>query len=80
MPKDIPVLGVDFSGAKADKNTWVTQGVFNDDTLILVEKSLEEMSVVHHGVTVAPGKRARLLYGFVGFDGETFWSDHWFSF
>jgi len=26
----IPILGVDFSGAKADKDTWVTQGVLAD--------------------------------------------------
>jgi len=27
------IIGVDFSGAKADKNTWVTQGVLSDGVL-----------------------------------------------
>ena len=27
------ILGVDFSGAKADKNTWVTQGTLHDGVL-----------------------------------------------
>ena len=35
MTGDIPILGVDFSGAKADKNTWVTQGVLHDGRLTL---------------------------------------------
>ena len=35
MTGDIPILGVDFSGAKADKNTWVTQGVLSDGILTL---------------------------------------------
>ncbi|MBC8281936.1 MAG: DUF429 domain-containing protein [Chloroflexi bacterium] len=35
MPDQIPVLGVDYSGAKADKNTWATQGILNDGVLTL---------------------------------------------
>ena len=35
MTAGIPILGVDFSGAKADKNTWVTQGVFEDGVLTI---------------------------------------------
>ena len=35
MTGDIPILGVDFSGAKSDKNTWVTQGVLNGGVLTL---------------------------------------------
>ena len=35
MTGGIPILGVDFSGAKADKNTWVTQGVLNGGVLTL---------------------------------------------
>lgn len=27
------VVGVDFSGAQSDKNTWITRGVLGDDTL-----------------------------------------------
>ncbi len=35
MASHIPVLGVDFSGARADKNTWVTQGVLDGGVLTL---------------------------------------------
>ena len=35
MTGDITVLGVDFSGAKADKNTWVTQGVLSGGALTI---------------------------------------------
>ena len=35
MTGEIPILGVDFSGAKADKNTWVTQGVLGDGVLTI---------------------------------------------
>ena len=35
MSGEIAILGVDFSGAKADKNTWVTKGVLSDGTLTL---------------------------------------------
>ena len=30
------VLGVDYSGAKSDKNTWVTQGTLNESVLTLI--------------------------------------------
>ena len=36
MTDETIILGVDFSGAKADKNTWVTQGVLEDEILALV--------------------------------------------
>ncbi|MDA1128895.1 MAG: DUF429 domain-containing protein [Chloroflexi bacterium] len=36
MSSSILVLGVDFSGAKADKDTWVTQG-FLDDGVLTIE-------------------------------------------
>lgn len=35
MTGDITILGVDFSGAKADKNTWVTQGVLSGGALTI---------------------------------------------
>ncbi len=35
MTGETTILGVDFSGAKADKNTWVTRGVLNDGALML---------------------------------------------
>ena len=35
MNGKITILGVDFSGAKPDKNTWVTQGVRGDGVLAL---------------------------------------------
>ena len=35
MTSEISILGVDFSGAKADKNTWVTQGVLRDGVLTI---------------------------------------------
>jgi hypothetical protein len=35
MTSDISIIGVDFSGAKDDKNTWVTQGVLSGGTLTL---------------------------------------------
>ena len=35
MTSDTPILGVDFSGAKADKNTWVTRGVLSGSALTL---------------------------------------------
>ena len=35
MTGEIPILGVDFSGAQADKNTWVTQGDLEDGVLTL---------------------------------------------
>ncbi len=33
MTGSVTILGVDFSGAKADKNTWVTQGTLIDGVL-----------------------------------------------
>ena len=36
MTGEITILGVDFSGAKADNNTWVTQGVLSGGVLSLV--------------------------------------------
>ena len=33
MTGEITILGVDFSGAKTDKNTWVTRGVLSDGVL-----------------------------------------------
>lgn len=35
MGVETPILGVDFSGAKHDKNTWVTQGKLENNTLVL---------------------------------------------
>ena len=35
MANPTTILGVDYSGAKADKNTWVTQGVWEDGVLTL---------------------------------------------
>lgn len=35
MTEESTVLGVDFSGAKADKNTWVAQGVLSGGVLTL---------------------------------------------
>ena len=35
MPDQIPVLGVDYSGAKADKNTWATLGLLSQGVLTL---------------------------------------------
>ncbi len=35
MSGETTILGVDYSGAKADKNTWVTQGVFSGGALTL---------------------------------------------
>ena len=35
MSGEITILGVDYSGAKADKNTWVTQGVLRGGVLTL---------------------------------------------
>ena len=35
MTDQIPVLGVDYSGAKADKNTWITRGIFTENILTL---------------------------------------------
>ena len=35
MTAGIPILGVDFSGAKHDKNTWLTRGVLEDGVLVL---------------------------------------------
>lgn len=35
MTSEITILGVDFSGAKADRNTWVTQGVLSGGILTL---------------------------------------------
>ncbi len=35
MSDEIAILGVDFSGAKADKNTWVSRGVLSGGVLTL---------------------------------------------
>ena len=35
MTGDLTILGVDFSGAKADKNTWVTRGVLSGGALTI---------------------------------------------
>lgn len=35
MTDQIPILGVDYSGAKADKNTWATLGILTGDVLTL---------------------------------------------
>ncbi|MCI0811565.1 MAG: hypothetical protein J4O10_08455, partial [Chloroflexi bacterium] len=35
MTEETTILGVDFSGAKADKNTWVTRGVLSGSILTL---------------------------------------------
>ena len=35
MTEETTILGVDFSGAKADKNTWVTRGVLSGGVLTL---------------------------------------------
>ena len=36
MTGEITILGVDFSGAKSDKNTWVTRGTLSDGLLEIV--------------------------------------------
>ena len=35
MTEETSILGVDFSGAKADKNTWVTQGILTGGALTI---------------------------------------------
>ena len=35
VSREITIVGVDFSGAKADKNTWVTQGVLTGGALAI---------------------------------------------
>ncbi|GIT69327.1 MAG: hypothetical protein Ct9H300mP27_04310 [Chloroflexota bacterium] len=29
------VIGVDYSGAKTDNNTWITRGIFSENTLTI---------------------------------------------
>ena len=61
----INILGVDFSGAKADKNTWVTQGVFAQNVLTLEScRSTPRAELAELLASLPPGSVAALDFPF----------------
>jgi hypothetical protein len=65
MTEDLKILGVDFSGANADKNTWVTQGVLNGGVLTIDScKSVRRADLAILLASLPPGSVAALDFPF----------------